>query len=88
MPTNTSNMTSSQDDLMISVENVERTYVTGVVRVRALRGVSLTVDQGEFLSIAGPSGSGKTTLLNLIGCLDKPDVGNIGIDGARVADMN
>ncbi|MCX7029810.1 MAG: ABC transporter ATP-binding protein [Spirochaetes bacterium] len=71
----------------VSVENVVKTYATGESVVHALRGVSLEVAQGEFLSIAGPSGSGKTTLLNLVGCIDAADSGEITIGGTRVSSM-
>ncbi len=60
---------------IISVEEASRIYHLGKTEVPALRSVSLTVERGEFLSIAGPSGSGKTTLLNLIGCVDLPPPG-------------
>jgi putative ABC transport system ATP-binding protein len=70
---------------MIRVENVTKEYRAGKTVVQALRGVSLEVGPGEFLSIAGPSGSGKTTLLNLIGCLDTPSGGEIFIDGEPVS---
>lgn len=73
---------------MVTTKDVKRTYITGEVPVHALRGVSVDIDAGDFVSIAGPSGSGKTTLLNLIGCLDKPDGGEIFVDGARTADMS
>lgn len=73
---------------MISVNDVKKIYNAGNVQVNALRGVSLTVDKGEFLSIAGPSGSGKTTLLNLIGCLDKCTEGEIRIKDTPVSQMN
>jgi len=66
---------------MIHVENVTKTYQAGTTEVRALRGVSLDIEDGDFVSIAGPSGSGKTTLLNLIGCLDRCTSGEILIDG-------
>jgi putative ABC transport system ATP-binding protein len=72
---------------MISVENVSKTYTSGEASVRALRGVSLEVGQGEFMSIAGPSGSGKTTLLNLVGCIDRADAGEITIGGSLVSRM-
>ena len=72
---------------IISVEGVSKTYVSGESTVRALRDVSLRVEQGEFLSIAGPSGSGKTTLLNLIGCIDTVDSGEISIGGSRVSGL-
>lgn len=73
---------------MIQVKDLVRTYHTGETVVRALRGVDLTINQGEFISIAGPSGSGKTTLLNLIGCIDKPDGGEIVIDEEKVSELN
>ncbi|MFP4114363.1 MAG: ABC transporter ATP-binding protein [Spirochaetota bacterium] len=73
---------------MVTTKNVERTYMSGEVPVRAVRGVSLDIDGSEFVSIAGPSGSGKTTLLNLIGCLDKPDGGSITIDGVTTEAMS
>jgi putative ABC transport system ATP-binding protein len=60
----------------------------GKVLVSALRGVSFEAEEGEFLTIFGPSGSGKSTLLHLIGCLDRPDDGEIFIDGANVLKLN
>jgi putative ABC transport system ATP-binding protein len=66
---------------IISVRDVTKVYLLGKTEVHALRGVSLDVDQGEFLSIAGPSGSGKTTLLNLIGCVDTPSAGSVTVGG-------
>jgi putative ABC transport system ATP-binding protein len=81
-------MSMQQDgDGIIFVQGVSKTYVSGDSTVRALRGVSLRVEQGEFLSIAGPSGSGKTTLLNLIGCIDAVDSGEITISGSRVSGL-
>jgi putative ABC transport system ATP-binding protein len=73
---------------MIKVENVTKDYKIGQTVVHALRGVSLAIEKGEFLSIAGPSGSGKTTLLNLIGCLDKATSGEIYIVGEAVSSQN
>lgn len=72
---------------MIKVENVVRNYHAGETVVRALRGVSLQIKKGEFLSIAGPSGSGKTTLLNLIGCIDQMDGGEIFIKDEVISTM-
>lgn len=72
---------------MIEISNVKKDYHSGETTVHALRGVDLTVRQGEFLSIAGPSGSGKTTLLNLIGCLDTADQGKIEINSIDISIM-
>lgn len=73
---------------MIKVKDVKKDYKVGNVVVNALRGVSLEIGKGEFLSIAGPSGSGKTTLLNLIGCLDVSTSGEIFIENEPVAGKN
>jgi putative ABC transport system ATP-binding protein len=66
---------------IISVRDVTKVYLLGKTEVQALRGVTLDVEQGEFLSIAGPSGSGKTTLLNLVGCVDTPTAGTVTVAG-------
>ncbi len=73
---------------MIRIEKVSRNYKTGETVVKALKQVSLSVEPGEFLSIAGPSGSGKTTLLNLIGCIDGIDEGEIYINDTAISEMN
>ncbi len=73
---------------MIKIDSVVRTYKAGETEVQALKGVSLNIDSGEFISIAGPSGSGKTTLLNLIGCIDALDSGEISIKGVPVSRMS
>jgi putative ABC transport system ATP-binding protein len=65
---------------IVRVDDVFKTYKLGKTEVPALRGVSLEIHRGEFLSIAGPSGSGKTTLLNLIGCIDTPTKGRVLVD--------
>jgi putative ABC transport system ATP-binding protein len=70
---------------MIEIKDIKKSYQSGETSVQALRGVSLSIADGEFLSIAGPSGSGKTTLLNLIGCLDTADSGTITIDSLSIA---
>jgi putative ABC transport system ATP-binding protein len=73
---------------MIAVKNLRKTYQAGDSEVKALRGVSLDIEKGEFISIAGPSGSGKTTLLNLIGCIDSADSGEIIINGESVLNLD
>jgi len=70
--------------MLIRLTNVNKSYRLGRVDVRALDGIDLDVDRGDFLALAGPSGSGKTTLLNLIGCIDKPNGGRVVIDGVDV----
>jgi len=73
---------------MISVQNVTKDYKLGKTIVKALRGVSLDIENGEFACISGPSGCGKSTLLNLIGCLDKPTTGKVIIDDEDVGKLN
>lgn len=73
---------------VIRLENVRRDFVVGGETVHALRGVSLTIHEGEFVTIMGTSGSGKSTLLNLLGCLDRPTSGEYFLDGAAVRSMD
>ena len=68
--------------------DVTRIYKIGEVETRALNGVSMTIDDGEFTALVGPSGSGKTTLLQLIGCLDRPTSGQIVINGEDATKLN
>jgi putative ABC transport system ATP-binding protein len=70
------------------IENVTRVFKTGKVEAQALRGVNLTIENGEFTALVGPSGSGKTTLLQLIGCLDQPTSGHVFINGKDVSRLN
>ena len=73
---------------MIQLREVTKIYRMGEVEVRALRGVSLKIERGEFVSIMGPSGSGKTSLMNIIGCLDQPTSGSYILEGLDVGQLN
>jgi len=73
---------------IIEVRNVIKDYPLGKLTVRALHGIDLVVDRGEFTTIAGPSGSGKTTLLNLIGCVDVPTEGSVAFDGVVTSSLS
>jgi putative ABC transport system ATP-binding protein len=72
---------------MIELHGITKVYQTGSQTLEALRGISLKIQRGEFISIMGPSGSGKSTLMNIIGCLDTPTAGEYALDGARVAGL-
>jgi len=73
---------------VVKIDNVTRNFRTGKVETQALRGVSLTIQNGEFTALVGPSGSGKTTLLQLIGCLDLPTSGSVYVNGKDVSKLN
>ncbi len=74
-------MSESQNRAIVETRNVTKVFGKGDIAVHALRGVSLTISQGEFTAMAGPSGSGKSTLLNMIGCLDRPTSGEVFLEG-------
>ena len=73
---------------VIKLDNIRRDFIVGDETVHALRGVSFTINEGEFVTIVGTSGSGKSTLLNILGCLDTPTSGEYYLDGVSVRTMD
>ena len=74
--------------MIIQTNNLIKEYDVGSQKVKALDGINLAVEEGEFISIMGPSGSGKTTLMNIIGCLDSPTNGTYYLNGISVSDLS
>jgi putative ABC transport system ATP-binding protein len=73
---------------ILEIKELKREFIMGSETVHALRGISFEVDAGEFVTIMGSSGSGKTTLLNILGCLDKPSIGDYFLDGVDVKSLS
>ena len=73
---------------IIQLEEFRKTYLSGEVQVHAVRGVTLTIQKGEFVAIMGASGSGKSTMMNTLGCLDRPTSGRFLLDGVNVLELN
>jgi putative ABC transport system ATP-binding protein len=73
---------------ILEIKELKRDFIMGSETVHALRGISFDVNAGEFVTIMGSSGSGKTTLLNILGCLDKPSIGNYFLDGVDVKQLS
>jgi len=74
--------------MIISTKNLIKDYSLGKVKVHALNGIDMNIEEGEFVAIMGPSGSGKSTLMHIIGCLDSPTEGEYQLDGVLVSDMD
>ncbi len=74
--------------MLIELKGIEKVYEMGAEDVRALRGVDLDIERGEYAAIMGPSGSGKSTLMNIVGCLDTPSAGTYRLNGTDVSEMN
>jgi putative ABC transport system ATP-binding protein len=74
--------------VIVELQDVRKVYPLGKVEVEAVKGVSFSIEKGDFISIAGPSGSGKTTILNMIGCVDRPSAGSVIIAGKATKDLS
>jgi len=85
---NTNDITSEKFPEVIGVENLIKTYANGAIEVQALKGINLTIRQGEFVAIMGTSGSGKSTLMNILGCLDKPTDGEYRLTGINIKEKS
>ncbi len=75
-------------NIVIQLQDIQKTYHTGEVDVHAVRGVTLDIAQGEFVALMGASGSGKSTMMNIIGCLDRPTQGKYSLDGIDVSQLD
>jgi len=85
---NNTSKVNQENDVILAISDVTRTYFMGDQEVNALKGVSLNIRKGEYVSIMGPSGSGKSTLMNMIGCLDVPTSGSYLLEDEAVSDMS
>ena len=73
---------------IIEIKDLKKDYALGKTTVNAIRGIDLSIEKGDFISIIGPSGSGKTTLLNIIGCIDQATSGSVKIAGKEITSLN
>jgi len=88
VPTTATPLPGTSDDVVIELERVTKVYRTGTIAVAALRGISLSIAQGEYVAVIGPSGSGKSTLMHILGCLDTPTSGRYHLAGENVSGMS
>jgi putative ABC transport system ATP-binding protein len=84
----TSVESKNSEDILLELKELYKIYIMGSVEVQALRGIDLTIEKGEFISIMGTSGSGKSTLMNIIGCLDRPTKGNYFLEGIDIKEKS
>lgn len=84
----TSVESKNSEDVLLELKDLYKIYIMGSVEVQALRGIDLTIEKGEFISIMGTSGSGKSTLMNIIGCLDRPTKGNYFLEGIDIKEKS
>ncbi|CBH20582.1 ABC transporter [Acetoanaerobium sticklandii] len=84
----TSVESKNSEDVLLELKELYKIYIMGSVEVQALRGIDLTIEKGEFISIMGTSGSGKSTLMNIIGCLDGPTKGNYFLEGIDIKEKS
>jgi putative ABC transport system ATP-binding protein len=82
------NSTNADNDVLIQIEDLWKTYQMGAEEIHALRGVSFVIQRGSYMAIMGPSGSGKSTMMNLIGCLDTPSKGKYFLNTRLVSEMD
>lgn len=73
---------------MISLKNINKSYRTGAISLHVLKGIDLSIEKGEYVSIMGASGSGKSTMLNILGILDNYDVGNYHLNGKLIKNLS
>ena len=81
-------MSGAENNIIIQTKGLKKDYVLGAETVRAVRGVDLTIQRGEFVAVMGPSGSGKSTFMNLLGCLDTPTEGDYWLSGTSVKELS
>ena len=84
----TSVESKNSEEILWELKELYKIYIMGSVEVQALRGIDLTIEKGEFISIMGTSGSGKSTLMNIIGCLDRPTKGNYFLEGIDIKEKS